>query len=160
MTQERLKILLDYDPETGVFTGKTIRGKHDRRGVIEGSNRTAGGYCRLLLDGKQYLAHRMAWLYVYGFLPEGIDHRNTNTSDNRISNLRVADKSQNGANMPARNPGRLKGAYFNKAARRWQSQIMHNYKQYYLGLYDSEKEAHKAYVEAAINIYGEFARAA
>ena len=92
LSAERLRAVLSYDPETGVFT-RTVRlaNRHqigDRADFII----TAGnqrGYYRVSLDSERHLAHRLAWLYVYGKWPElTIDHINRNPSDNRIQNLR------------------------------------------------------------------------
>ena len=96
MTPERLKELVSYDPESGVFTRlKITRGAH----VVCGNLRL-DGYVSLYLDGKARSAHRMAWLYVYGSLPEtALDHMNGVRHDNRICNLRPATRSQNLQNL-------------------------------------------------------------
>ncbi|CAH0532169.1 Phage HNH homing endonuclease (ACLAME 27) [Ralstonia phage UAM5] len=103
------------------------------------------------------MAHRLAWLYMTGKWPEQfIDHANMNKGDNRWGNLREANKSQNNANQPARTTSGLKGAYWSNASMSWQAKINKRY----LGSYGTAEEAHAAYMEAARERFGEFARAA
>jgi hypothetical protein len=85
-----------------------------------------------------------------------VDHKNGNTLDNRLSNLRPATRSQNCRNKGARKG--LKGASFNKEKRKWRGSIHMNGKSIHLGTFDSEKDAHDAYCRAAERLYGEFAR--
>jgi len=75
LTQERLKELLTYNPDTGVFTRKKVsRGGRWKVGTLDGT-----GYIHTRVDYKIYLAHRLAWLYMYGEFPtETIDHINHN----------------------------------------------------------------------------------
>jgi hypothetical protein len=94
LTQERLKELVEYYQDAGVFVWKvnTPRGP---RGSLAGTL-TGNGYMKMSVDGKQTLSHRAAWLYVHGVLPAGpIDHINGDTIDNRLSNLRAVTVSQN-----------------------------------------------------------------
>ena len=160
MDQARLKQLLRYIPETGQFVWIISRG-------TAGCGRVAGnidkkGYRQIMIDGRSYFAHRLAWLYHYGTWPEKhIDHIDCDKDNNKISNIRLATNGQNRANARyLRNPGRLKGTYYQKPLGRWQAQIAHNKQSYYLGLFDTEAEAHAAYMEAAVRLHGEFARAA
>src|SRR5436190_23425691 len=101
LTQEKLKEVLDYDPETGLFTSRVSRGGRPasaRAGCV-----TTKGYIKLSLCQKRYYAHRLAWLYVYGEWPsKQIDHINCVTDDNRIANLREATSAQNITNSRAR----------------------------------------------------------
>lgn len=98
ITQERLKELLDYNPETGIFTRKIAR-----KGWYEVGDKTGTidslGYYRIRCDGVLHLAHRLAFLYVHGYLPREIDHINNNKSDNRIENLRSVTRTQNLCNV-------------------------------------------------------------
>ena len=85
ITQEELKELLDYNPETGLFTWNVYNNIKNKT--------TAGtfndGYIQIKIKQKIYQAHRLAWLYVYGEWPKGqIDHINGIRDDNRIENLR------------------------------------------------------------------------
>lgn len=93
LTQERLKEILNYDELTGIFTRMKSSGKNFRRKTGWISN---FGYVNIRIDGKTRKAHRLAWLYVYGYMPNSdIDHINHDKSDNRICNLRVVDRKTN-----------------------------------------------------------------
>ena len=89
-----------------------------------------------------------------------VDHINGNSLDNRMSNLRVCTNAENLRNMRPRNGGtsKFKGVYWNVRDKRWRAQIMHNYKKLNLGNYESEEEAGRAYDEAALRLFGQFAR--
>ena len=97
LTQERLKSVFNYNAETGVFTNK-VRRANRHIGEVAGSINGLG-YCKISVDGKQYLGHRLAWLYVYGKMPEQIDHINCNRFDNRIINLRECNDALNHQNI-------------------------------------------------------------
>jgi hypothetical protein len=159
VTLARLKELLAYDPETGVFT-RRIATANVAAGSIAGCAKRA--YVMISIDGRLYRAHHLAWLYMTGEWPTHyIDHRDMDKRNNAWRNLRAASKSENGANRPAQanNRSQLKGAYFYKASGRWQSTIQKNGRTIYLGYFDSAEDAHAAYCTAASEIYGEFARA-
>lgn len=144
--QRSLKKILSYDEKTGVFTW-IIK----RQNVVVG--RVAGhkdslGYERITISGKIYLAHRLAWLYVHGHMPEKeIDHINRIRNDNRIANLREATSQLNSLNtgMYKNNTSGSKGVYFNKRAKKWQAQILIDGKREHLGLYDDVKRADIAF---------------
>lgn len=112
ITQTRLKEVLDYSPETGVFTWRErdVPLDADRAKVSAWNTKYAGkaagvkthGYIRISIDDKKHYAHRLAWLYSYGSMPSLLDHKNRNGFDNRISNLRIATKRQNVKNSDRR----------------------------------------------------------
>ncbi len=98
ITQERLKELFDYDPETGLFTRLKISSKHTNKkyGVGTVANYIGGdGYILIRLGRGQYLAHRLAFLYMTGSIPNEADHINRNRSDNRWDNLRAVSRNEN-----------------------------------------------------------------
>ncbi len=161
LTQVYLRSILEYDSTGGVF-----RWKEDRRRGIKG--RIAGtlrdkGAIRILIDGKGYYAHRLAWLYMYGQWPKDqIDHKDLNRANNAISNLREASNGQNQANSRKykNNKSGYKGVHYKKKIRRWIAQIKYNGSNRYIGCFCSPEEAHLAYTEAAKQFHGEFARGA
>lgn len=112
MTQEELHQLLDYNPETGKFFWKVnMRGKV-KIGTKAGCVCKIHGYELINIKNKQYRAHRLAWLYVHGKWPNPeIDHINRVKTDNRIANLREADRSMNNLNRGTlvRKPLNMKG---------------------------------------------------
>lgn len=153
LTQERLKELLHYDPDTGEFTRLIkVRGRFGNVGCVVGSLRKKTGYVSISIDGKLYQAHRLAWLYAYGVMPNAdVDHKNRDRKDNRLSNLRLASRAQNMHNSPC------KGAWLCKATNRYASAIKVNGKRIWLGRFDSMQEACLAYEKAAKKYHGEFA---
>lgn len=155
LTQEKLKELLNYDPCTGEFVWVSANGTRvDQIGKIAG-NKNHAGYIRITIGQKSYMAHRLAWLYMNGSHPEHhIDHINLLKSDNRWSNLRAATKSENGANSRPRSASGLKGAYWSKQINRWYSSIRGRY----LGTFDTPEDANEAYMKAAEQEFGQFAR--
>jgi hypothetical protein len=155
LTQELLKIILHYNQKTGEFHWLVKPASRTHAGDLAG-HLGAKGYRYIGIAGKTYLAHRLAWLYVYGKFPGGLDHKNRKTADNRISNLREATKPQNGGNAKGRKEGKLKGAYWHKREKRWASAIGVKGKSVWLGQYATEEEAHAAYCDAARKKYKEF----
>jgi hypothetical protein len=156
LSPERLRSLLHYDPETGVFTWKVAR-----KGTAAGTicvHKRPDGYMRIGVDGRLYYAHRLAFLYMTGRWPSHyVDHVNRNPSDNRWGNLREATVSQNLANSYRGNAASgLKGAYRHKD--KWRASISINGKNILLGVFATAEEAHDAYKSAAERQFGEFAR--
>ena len=99
LTQERLKSLYQYHPETGLFTHLT-NSRVRKIGDIVGMTRK-DGYMQTKVDKHFYVLHRLAWLYVYGEWPKyEIDHINRQRNDNRIVNLRDIKRSENNRNKP------------------------------------------------------------
>lgn len=88
---------LAFDPETGILTSRVDR-IHSPAGTIIGYA-DRDGYLHARFAGRQYLVHRLGWLIVYGRWPVGeIDHRDGVRTNNRIANLREADRGQNCSN--------------------------------------------------------------
>jgi hypothetical protein len=145
---------ISYDPSTGALTW--VAGL--RRGQTAGCLKN-DGYRRVTIGGVNYAEHRLIWFLMTGEWPElQIDHRNGVRDDNRWVNLRQATASQNTANCRKRGPW-LKGCTRRRNGR-FQAQIGVRGERSYLGTFDTEAEAHAAYLEAAKASFAEFARAA
>lgn len=155
---ERLRELLAYDVETGVFkhAKKSSPKSRAKVGAIVGGPRQ-DGYWGITFDGVLIGAHRLAWIHAYGREPEGqIDHINGDKQDNRISNLRDVTPSENKQNMRsarADNGSGLLGAHKCKGINRWKSEIRLDGKLHYLGLFMNPEDAHAAYVAAKRNLH-------
>lgn len=151
LTQARLHELLDYNPETGIFTWKETRNWKATGGADAGSDH--GGYIVIRVDGTLESAHRLVWVYMHGKYPEKfIDHVNGIRSDNRMANLREADMLLNNQNRrkPNKNnhTSQLLGVSIRKSDGKFRARICHNRKSIYLGNFDDAESAHAAYVEA------------
>lgn len=158
-TQEYLKSIFCYDPETGLLTFIRQRGGYPA-GSVAGTKKQ-NGYIVVSVNRKLYRAHRLAWLYVHGVMPTGdIDHINGVRDDNRIANLRLATRTQNNANakVASHNTSGYKGVSYDKERNRYQAAIKHNGVRIALGRYLTAEDAHEAYCAAAIELKGEFAR--
>jgi len=128
ITKEILEKEIDYCKHTGLFTRNGKEAGHKSR------------YIRISIKGKTYSAHRLAWLYIYGYMPDYkkdlmIDHINQDKHDNRICNLRVIDRCGNAQNSKIyiTNKSGVKGVSFLKRDKTWRSFIHEKNKQIYLG---------------------------
>jgi hypothetical protein len=153
-THERLKELVSYNSESGEFFRiKRTAQRHkigDRADFAIGPQSRLAGYFRIGIDSKRYMAHRVAWFYVTGKVPEvDIDHINGIRGDNRFCNLRHVSHVTNTQNLrkAARNnlSGFL-GVSFN--AGKYRARIYVNKKYFGLGGFDTPEEAHAAYITA------------
>lgn len=148
-----------YDPLTGVFTWLTAKSRAVHAGDVAGSVHQQGTRWRIAFNGSEYGAHRIAWFLMTGEQPPPvIDHADLNPLNNRWSNLRAANYSLNAANVRSRRKG-AKGVTLHPTGR-FQAQIKRGGKNHYLGLFDTEEEAGRAYAAKATELFGEFARAA
>lgn len=148
LTHARLVEKLIYEPETGIF-----RWRHDSRGAKAGDIAGAvgkAGYRQFTIDGRQYKAHRLAWLYVHGSWPvNDIDHRDHNRDNNAIRNLRDVTDAINNQNIvrpQKRNKAQLLGVYPQR--KRWCARIAFGDKRIFLGVHDTPEQAHQAYLAA------------
>ena len=141
LTAERVRDVLTYDPATGVFRWRVAASGRVQIGMIAGRTKI-DGYRGIKIDGKEYQAHRLAWLYVHGFWPAcHIDHINGIRNDNRLSNLRDVSRSEN-----AQNQYRVLGVCLTR--RKFQAQIKIDGKSRYLGRFETAELAHQAYIKA------------
>lgn len=146
-TADRLRELLHYDRETGVFTWRADAGRGGRiaAGSIAGGVSGSGGYILIWIDGKKRSAHRLAWLYVTGNWPtKWLDHRNAVRTDNRFSNLREATPAQNNQNIQARRSdcsSGVRGVTWVADRKKWRAVIVVAGRQRHLGHFDSITEA-------------------
>jgi len=159
---EFLKSQLYYNPNTGIFYWKITKNQRAIIGSVAGSGSHPSGYYTIGLNGINYAAHRLAWLYYYGELNQfdQIDHYNLNRSDNRISNLRIANNSENKRNSRVRKDSKsgIKCVRQDKRTGKYTSRIIVEGNQFWLGTFNTAEEAHEAYCEAASKYYGEFFR--
>lgn len=158
LTQNRLLELLSYDTGSGVFKWRASKFKalKDAPAGCIASN----GYRVIRIDGKNYRAARLAWLYVHGVTPALIvDHQNRIRTDDRLSNLRLATPKQNSSN---RSPQRNNTSGFtgvcesNPPSGRWAARIRDNGKLIYLGCFATKEEAAAAYASASMKFMGDF----
>lgn len=159
LTQERLKQVIQYNLTTGVFTWRTPTAKWIKKNSVAGYKHHSG-YIHIKIDEKNYLAHRLAFLYVEGVFPIScVDHMNGDPGDNRWCNIRHTNLSQNQANSKKRrdNISGTKGVYLiNNGPKKYVAQIRHKGVCYYLGVFKTVNEASQAYKEKAVSLFGEF----
>lgn len=155
--------VLLYDPDTGAFTwGDHPLATPKMRGRVAGFTHV-DGYVYIRFCGKRLLAHRIAWLKHYGYIPpDQIDHINMCRSDNRISNLRLASIAENNRNKikQANNTSGFKGVTFHKSTGKWNARICVDKRRTSLGYFLTVYEAAAAYSKAMEAHHGEFARSA
>lgn len=150
LNQQRLKYLFTY--KDGSLYWENPTSNRVKRGDKAGSSDKAG-YVRVRVDGKDYLLHRLVFLYHNGWLPRFIDHKDTVPSNNRIDNLRPTTHSRNIANgSSTTSKAGLRGVTRLKNGK-YTAQVMKNYKNHNLGLFESPEEAHEAYLAAREQLF-------
>ena len=160
MMHDKLKSLLHYDPETGLFTWLVKRGKHLAGRICSCKN--AAGYIVIRIDGKLYSAHRLAYLYMNGCWPEKeIDHINLDKSDNRFKNLRQASRCENMQNTGKRSHNKtgIIGISICKQTGKYAAEIKFNKTRYFLGRFDCLELASLVVSEHRDALHFKFARA-
>lgn len=142
LTQAELKSQFSYNIETGIFTRK--RFNKECKTIKDNK------YVVIYVNKKLHYAHRLAWLYVYGYLPKFIDHIDSNRSNNILSNLRECTRFQNRQNIKtstSANKSGYLGVSFNKQKKKYIAELTINNKRYYGGSFLTAEEAHEAYVK-------------
>lgn len=155
LTAERLREILHYDPETGVFVWLKPRRFKCLIGQAAGYKMPIG-YASIMIDGKRLYAHRLAWLYMTGAWPEAqIDHRNGVRDDNRFANLRAATKAENMQNSRLRKDNQcgFQGVRWDEQRRKWQARIRYQHRKYDLGRFATPEDAHAAYLAAKAKLH-------
>lgn len=158
LTQETLKSLLHYNPDTGRFTwlAKTSSRSRVEIGGVAGCVDTIHGYRRIMINGKSYLAHRLAWFYMTGSWPESeIDHKNHLRHENQWDNLREVThkKNQQNQSLYSTNTSGCAGVSWEKDRKKWRALIWIDGKLKNLGRFTDKKEAEAARARADIK-YG------
>lgn len=153
LTAARLREIIHYDPDTGHFTRKVRAAQRHQAGdradfAIKTGPMT--GYCRVGIDSRRYLAHRLAWLYVHGDWPSNcIDHIDADRGNNRISNLRDVTDEVNRENMRrprSDNTSGYLGVYSHQ--NRWYARVQSKGRLVYQSGHETPEEAYSAYVVA------------
>jgi hypothetical protein len=157
LTAQRLRELLSYNPTTGLFTRLSGRFKGEHAGHMNGTSGKANNYVRIIVDGEQYLAHRLVWLYQYGeWPPLPIDHIDGNGKNNALSNLRSVTQqinSQNNRSARRNNKSGLLGVCWSNVNNKWVSSLRHGDKRIWIGAFTDKHAAHAAYLEAKRRIH-------
>ena len=151
MTQKQLKSIVKYNRKTGLFTYvANVRHSKMKIGQVAGG-RSSKGYIGIRIRGKNYLAHRLAFLYVTGKFPHKnmqVDHVNMIKTDNLWTNLRLVTPSLNCANRSFKR--KSKEGYVGVRAHytsKFTAWATINNKPTYIGAYKTAKEAGMAYIE-------------
>lgn len=143
LNAERLRELLHYDPATGLFRRKIRTSNRIKAGDVAGTGK-GKRYVLICVDGVQYRAHRLAWLYVHGKWPRNdLDHEDRDKKNNRIDNLRPATRKENMENAlaPRNSKTGVRGVYWDSERKMWAATIHHHKKTISGGRFASIAEA-------------------
>jgi hypothetical protein len=154
LTRELVREYFDLDENSGILYHRKKRRGPGKVGDIAGRIRNRGKW-EVTINGKRYRRHRIVFLYVHGFLPPQLDHRDRNMLNDRPANLRPATPPQNAQNKEHKRGKHLLGAQ-RGSTNTFQVQMRANGKRIYLGSFPTEEAAHEAYKEASLKYHGEF----
>lgn len=154
LTIARLHFVLDYDPITGAMTWRNPTGTASLEGGKAG---TVGSNGRryIAIDGRKYLAHRLAWMYVHGKWPDGnASAKNGDYDDLRIENYEDISLSATAAKGGPRrgNTSGHRGITWVAQRQRWVAYITHKYKRIHVGHFRTIEEAVLARDHAVANL--------
>ncbi len=163
ITHARLREVLSYDPETGVFTALIDRGPVKAGDRVGGP--TVAGYTQLTIDGVFYLGHVLAWFYMTKQWPKNkIDHRNNTPGDDWFENLREATDSENNFNrrIQRNNKCGYKGVSFFKGDKYPRkkpccAEVRAHGKRVWSAYFSTPEEAAEARGEVVKRVHGSFA---
>jgi HNH endonuclease len=158
LTQDRLKEVLRYNRKTGLFTNRIPRGRLRVGAVVGHPDRL--GYLHCTIDGESHLMHRLAWLYVYGYFPEELDHRDEVKGNNAIRNLRLCTRAQNCHSVTPKTASAsgFRGVFFRPGRPgTWMVRIRIERRLVCLGEFKDPIAGAKAYDKAARRAFGKFA---
>ncbi|MGR7031655.1 HNH endonuclease [Klebsiella aerogenes] len=156
----RLKELLDYNPDTGVFLWKVKRAGTAKAGTVAGTPHKNGYYC-ITIDGKLYLLSRIAYFMATGKQPFEVDHINGVRNDNRALNLRPANRSENCFNKSVRSDSLtgIKGITWIKDLKKWQARCTgRDRKRIHLGYFEDLSTAISTLNKFRLENHGDFAK--
>ena len=155
INQETVRKLFHYDAESGMLLWRNGNGRNVKPWQ-EAKAKNANGYYTAKINGKSYLTHRLAWLYVYGEFPkEDIDHKNRIRNDNRLCNLRAVSRTDNCQNisLPSHNKSGHIGVSWFKSHNCWTVYVKVNKKNKWLGYYKNLDDAIAARKEGEKQYY-------
>lgn len=158
LDQDYLREILEYDEATGIFRWKWRDDKSNLwnskyPGKVAGSlfiSQHGMRYIRIKFDSKNYMAHRLAWLYVYGELVPMLDHWDGNGLNNSIANLRPTTDTLNRANDNRLNRG------VDKIGNKYRAKITIESKQIHLGMFATRERAQEVYIKAHVLSFGDY----
>ena len=150
ITQEQLKQLFHYNPDTGLFTRLQSKGGNFAGSIAGGTN--TGGHRQIKINGRLITSHRLAYLYMTGKFPKDcIDHINRVPDDNRWCNLRDATKGENNQNrikLSSINTSGYLGVHWCKRDKVFIARINLNNVRLLLGRFDNALDAYNCYLKA------------
>ena len=155
LTQERLKELLHYDPETGILTWLISPRNNVPAGSVAGRI-DKKGYVRIVYQKNLYQGHWLAWFFVHNKWPDNeLDHINGNPTDNRIANLRDVTRKQNMENKKIykTNKSGYSGVNWHTKKNRWVVRIGHYGKRISIGEFINLQDAIAARIKAENKLY-------
>lgn len=151
LTQSRLKQLLNYDQDTGVFRWRITHGRMNAGdvagGIRAGNAGDGGGYRCIRIDRAIYYGSRLAFLYMEGSFPNNhMDHINHNRSDNRWLNLREVTRKENSKNqsIPSNNKSGVMGVSWYKRYNKYVVHINVGGRKKFIGYYETLNKAKTA----------------
>ena len=163
LTPEMVLSVVDYNPSSGDFHWRWRQGRerttltwNSRFAFKKCSSINSDGYLMIMINGKAYPAHRLAWLIVYGTMPDGfIDHINRVRTDNRISNLRLVTHSENMQNrkIQKNNKSGYRGVSWDAKYGKWRARINASGKCINLGYHDTAELAAVAFEAARMKYH-------
>ena len=149
-------VLSAFDYQDGQLIRKI--GRINEVGSIAGCVHKGTGYIHIKIKAKAFKAHRLIFLYHYGYFPEFVDHIDGNKQNNRIENLREASKQENSQNQKVRwtNSSGVKGVSWHKVNKKWKVALCKNYRSYYFGTYEDKELAELVSMEATDLLHENF----